>query len=123
MRASGGRFVIPVVGNGEIACCEYAIEHFDTPLLVHLGHSSCGAFSADDIYRITHIGEAVDLVRKEQSQLQGSELIAAYVKANVLETVDDLKRGCPRIAGRVREVKLKLPGVVYTLDDGRIAWL
>ena len=132
----GDLFVIRVAGNvannDEIASCEYAIEHFDTPVLIVLGHSSCGAVSAvvnqehvpEDIQRmVNHIGEAVDRVRKEQPQLKGPELIAASVKANVLETIDDLKRGCAEITGRLREGKLKLLGAVYNLDDGRVAWL
>jgi carbonic anhydrase len=132
----GDLFVVRVAGNvannDEIASCEYAVEHFSTPVLVVLGHSSCGAVSAvvnhehvpEDIQRmVVHIGGAVDRVRKEQPQLKGPELIAASVKANVLETVDDLKRGCSEISDRVREGKLKLLGAVYSLDNGRVSGL
>ena len=101
-------------------------------MLVVLGHSNCGAVTAvvnrdhepEDIGRlVNHIGEAVDRVRKQQPQLKGPDLLAASVKENVLETVEDLKKGSPEIAGRVRENKLKLVGAVYTLDTGRVTWL
>ena len=132
----GDLFVVRVAGNvannDEIASCEYAIEHFDTRLLVVLGHSNCGAVSAvvkgehvpDDVRRlVTHLSEAVDRVRKAQPQLQGPELVAASVKANVLGTIDDLERGCHEIAARVRDGRLKIVGGVYNLADGRVAWL
>jgi carbonic anhydrase len=132
----GDLFVVRVAGNvannDEIASCEYAIEHFGASLLVVLGHSSCGAVSsvvkgehvpADVARLVTHVSEAVDRVRKAQPQLQGSELIAASVKENVLETIDDLKRGCHEIAERVRDNRLKIVGGIYNLADGRVAWL
>jgi carbonic anhydrase len=132
----GDLFVVRVAGNvannDEIASCEYAIEHFGTPLLVVLGHSHCGAVNAvvnrehvaDDIHRmVVHLGEAVDRVRKAQPQLQGAALADACVKANVLETMDDLKRGCHEIADRVRDGRLKLVGGVYNLANGRVTWL
>ena len=132
----GDLFVIRVAGNvannDEIASCEYAVEHFNCPLLVVLGHSSCGAVSAvvnrehvpADIQRlVVHIDEAVERVRKEQPSLRGPELMAASVKANVLETMRDLESGCHEIAARVRDQKMRLVGAVYNLQDGRVAWL
>jgi carbonic anhydrase len=132
----GDLFVVRVAGNvannDEIASCEYAIEHFDTNLLVVLGHSQCGAVSAvvkgehvpEDVHRLViHLTEAVDRVRKAQPQLQGPDLVAASVKANVFETIDDLKRGCHEIADRVRDGRLKIVGGVYNLADGRVTWI
>jgi carbonic anhydrase len=132
----GDLFVIRVAGNvannDEIASCEYAVEHFDCPVLIVLGHSSCGAVTAvvnhervpDDINRlVNHVGEAVERVRKQHPGLKGPELLAVSIQENVLETIEDLKSGCPEIADRVRENKLKLVGAVYTLDTGRVTWL
>lgn len=132
----GDLFVVRVAGNvannDEIASCEYAIEHFGTPLLVVLGHSQCGAVSAvvnhehvpEDVGRmVAHVGEAVERVRKAQPSLQGPGLVAASVRENVLETIDDLKRGCHEISDRIRDGRLKVAGGIYNLSDGRITWL
>jgi carbonic anhydrase len=132
----GDLFVVRVAGNvannDQIASSEYAIEHFGSTLLVVLGHSQCGAVSAvvngdrvpADIQRmVLHIGEAVERVRKEQPKLLGAGLIAESVKANVLESMQDLKRNSELISGRVRDGKLKIAGGVYNLADGRVAWL
>ena len=132
----GDLFVIRVAGNvannDEIASCEYAVEHFNCPVLVVLGHSNCGAVTAvvnrdrepEDIGRlVNHTSEAVERVRQQSPQLNGADLLAACVKENVLETIADLKKGCPEIADRVRENKLKLVGAVYSLDNGRVTWL
>jgi carbonic anhydrase len=132
----GDLFVVRVAGNvannDEIASCEYAVEHFGTPLLVVLGHSQCGAVNTvvsgehvpEDIHRmVVHLGEAVDRVRKAQPNLKGAGLVAASVKENVLETIKDIQTGCHEIADRVRDGRLKIAGGVYNLADGRVAWL
>jgi carbonic anhydrase len=132
----GDLFVVRVAGNvannDEIASSEYAIEHFGSTLMVVLGHSSCGAVSAvvngehvpEEVERmVVHIGDAVRKVRHDHPRLQGAELIAASVRANVQETIDDLQRDCRLISGRVREGRLKIVGGVYNLADGRVAWL
>jgi carbonic anhydrase len=131
----GDLFVVRVAGNvannDEIASAEYAVEHFGSPLLVVLGHSSCGAVSAvvngehvpEEIGRmVAHIGEAVGKVRQSQPGLQGAELIAASVRANVVGTIEELQRGSI-IASRVHEGKLKVVGGIYNLPDGKVNWL
>jgi carbonic anhydrase len=83
-----------------------------------------GEHVPEDVHRLViHLTEAVDRVRKAQPQLQGPDLVAASVKANVFETIDDLKRGCHEIADRVRDGRLKIVGGVYNLADGRVAWI
>jgi carbonic anhydrase len=132
----GDLFVVRVAGNvannDQIASSEYAIEHFNTPLLVVLGHSQCGAVSAvvngdavsTDIGRmVVHIGEAVTKVRKDRPMLKGTDLVAATVQANVQETIKDLRSGSDLIAGRVRDGRLKIAGGVYNLADGKVTWV
>jgi carbonic anhydrase len=132
----GDLFVVRVAGNvannDQIGSSEYAIEHFNSPLLVVLGHSQCGAVSAvvngdavsKDIGRmVVHIGESVTKVRKDRPMLKGTDLVAASVQANVQKTVEDLRRGSDIIGGRVRDGKLKIVGGVYNLADGKVAWV
>ena len=132
----GDLFVVRVAGNvannDQIASSEYAIEHFGSPVLVVLGHSSCGAVSAvvngdavpADIQRmVVHIGEAVGKVRKAQPALKGAGLISASVKANVVETIADLQSGSDIISGKVRDRKLRIAGATYNLADGKVIWL
>jgi carbonic anhydrase len=132
----GDLFVVRVAGNvannDQIASSEYAVEHFGSPLLVVLGHSQCGAVSAvvngepvtEDIKRmVVHIGEAVAKARKTQPLLKGTDLVAASVKANVVETIADLQSGSALISGKVRDKKVRIVGGVYNLADGKVAWL
>jgi carbonic anhydrase len=132
----GDLFVVRVAGNvannDQIGSSEYAVEHFGSTLLVVLGHSQCGAVSAvvngdkvtDDIHRmVLHVGEAVEIVRKNHPQLTGADLIAECVKANVQESIEDLQRGSDLLAGRVRDGKLKIVGGVYDLLSAKVAWL
>jgi len=132
----GDLFVVRVAGNvannDQIASSEYALEHFNSPLLVVLGHSQCGAVSAvvngdavpKEVGRLVfHIGEAVTRVRKERPMLKGGDLLAASVQANVQETIKDLHANRAIIAGRVRDGRLKIVGGVYNLADGKVTWV
>ena len=132
----GDLFVVRVAGNvannDQIASSEYALEHFNTPLLVVLGHSQCGAVSAvvngdavpKDIGRmVVHIGEAVTRVRKDRPMLKGTDLVAASVQANVQETMKDLRGNSDIIAARARDNRVKIVGGVYNLADGKVTWV
>jgi len=132
----GDLFVVRVAGNvannDQIASSEYALEHFNSPVLVVLGHSQCGAVSAvvngdavpKDIARmVVHIGEAVTRVRKERPLLKGGDLVAASVHANVQETMKDLRANSDLIGGRARDGRVKIVGGVYNLADGKVSWV
>jgi len=116
-----------VAGDIEIGSLEYAVAHLDTPLLVVMGHQSCGAVTAaveggeaigHTLAFITPILPAVEQARK----LPGNAIENA-VRLNVERVVDQLRRAGPILADRVAHGKLRIVGAVCALDTGRVAWL
>ncbi len=131
----GDLFVVRIAGNvvshagstvkGSI---EYAIAELNTPLVVVLGHSDCGAIKAAIKYTQGGepppgaIGELVDIIApavREAREGEGSE-VDRVIKANVRRGVATLKRLDPIVGPRVKESKVKVVGAVYDLATGKV---
>lgn len=132
----GDLFVVRVAGNvadgDEIGSAEYAVEHLGTPVLLVLGHGSCGAVTAVVKNASVHgsipklvdnIAPAVQQVKWTSSNLSEGDLIRAATRSNVWRSVEDLLRRSPEIRARVEAGKLMLVGGVYDLETGRVEWL
>ncbi|MEW5979417.1 MAG: carbonic anhydrase [Acidobacteriota bacterium] len=132
----GDLFVIRTAGNvagvHEIASAEYAVEHVGTPLLVVLGHTACGAVTAVVTHAelhgnlsslVSHIKPAVALARKEHPGLQTQDLVSEAVRANVLQTIEELFKKSRIIRESVNSGHLKVVGAVYDIKGGQVQWL
>ena len=128
----GDLFVARVAGNylttDFVATLEYAAAILRTPLIVVLGHQSCGAVRA-----------AIDAVEKNKQfpghiQSMASALAPAVraartmpgihfnntVKMNVISNVEKLKKQAPILSKLVSDKKLLVVGGVYSLKTGRV---
>lgn len=135
-RGIGDLFVVRVAGNvsdtNETASIEYAVGHLDTPIVVVMGHTGCGAVNAvvsgAEVHGsipvlLRNIVPAVDWLRKNRPELAGDELLAAAVEANVWRSIDDLLTRSAAVREKVRGGTVKVAGAVYDLDSGRVRWL
>jgi len=116
-----------VAGDIEIGSLEYAVAHLDTPLLVVMGHQSCGAVTA-----AVEGGEAIGhtlafiapiLPAVEQARKLPGNAIENAVRLNVERVVAQLRSSGPILADRVAHGKLRIVGAVCALDTGKVAWL
>ncbi len=134
----GDIFVIRVAGNivggagatvkGSI---EYAIAELNTPLVVVLGHSGCGAVKS----AIKHIDAKdklpgsieglVELVKPAVSRSHGTpgDPLENAIRANVQLGVERLRGLEPILAPRVNRGTLKIAGGVYDLKTGLVTLL
>ncbi len=132
----GDIFVVRVAGNvcgeDEMGSLEYGVDHLETPLLVVMGHTRCGAMSAAvtgaELHGhvaplVDHIRPAVEAARRANPQLSGKELLPAAIEANVWESVRQLLTQSTIVRRRVGAGKLKIVGAVYHIEDGRVQWL
>src|SRR5471032_3619050 len=99
----GDLFVVRVAGNfaddDGIASFEYAVKFLGTPLLVVLGHDSCGAVSAaiktvkDGVELPGHLPQLVEYIRPAvQAALpQSGDLLSNAIRENVILNVEKLK--------------------------------
>jgi carbonic anhydrase len=126
----GDIFVIRTAGevmdNAALASIEYGAEHLGVPLVVVLGHDSCGAVTAAIqggeapghlAGLVEAIQPAVDEAKKEASE---DELLDASIDINVRNIVDQLKTSEPILSELVKEGKLTIIGARYHLDSGEV---
>jgi carbonic anhydrase len=128
----GDLFVCRVAGNfandETVASMEYAVAVLGTPLILVLGHDSCGAVDAtikslkDDKPLPGHIPSLVAAIApsvKAVSQ-QGGDGLANAIRQNVIDNVAKLKSATPILSAAVEQNKLKVVGGIYGLRDGRV---
>jgi carbonic anhydrase len=131
----GDLFVCRVAGNfandESIASFEYGIAILNVPLLLVLGHASCGAVEAaiksirDNTTLPGHLPSLVSALSpavKAAAGLAGNPLDNA-IKQNVILNVEKLKAAGPIIDKAVAEKKVRIVGGVYNLEDGKVELL
>ena len=127
----GDLFVIRVAGNvatdAEIGSLEYGAEHLHIPLLVVMGHESCGAVTVtvQGGEAEGHIGTLVDLIKPAVEKTRGKtgDAVANAVEENVRMVVQQLRSSTPILSKLVADGKLKIVGGVYSLETGKVTWL
>jgi carbonic anhydrase len=127
----GDLFVVRVAGNvaadTEIGSLEYGAEHLHIPLLVVLGHESCGAVTAavQAGEAEGHIAALVSLIKPAVDKSKGmpGDPIANAVRVNVQMVVQQLRASTPVLSRLVAQGKLKIVGGVYSLETGKVTWL
>jgi methyl-accepting chemotaxis protein/carbonic anhydrase len=132
----GDVFVIRVAGNvcdvDEIGSIEYGVDHLETPVMVVLGHTNCGAVTAvvtdAELHGsipplVDNIKPAVEKARHDFPHLHGKDLVPEAVIANVWNSIEELLKGSPAVRERARDGKVKIVGAVYHIEDGHIEWL
>ncbi|HII06763.1 MAG TPA: carbonic anhydrase [Methanotrichaceae archaeon] len=129
----GDIFVIRVAGNVMdpvvLGSVEYGAEHLHTPLLVILGHQSCGAVKAateggaeGNIESImTEIEPAVEIAR--ETNKTGSDLVEEAIDENVELVIKNILDRSPITKEMVEEGKLAILGAKYSLETGEVAVL
>lgn len=134
-------FIIRVAGNvcatDEIGSIEYGIAHVNTPVLVILGHTQCGAVTA-----VTHavhgtghqlernipplvapIRPAVEIAMHNHPELHGDAIIPAAIEQNVWKGIEDLFMESPAARRLVSERKVTVIGAIYDVGSGKVKWL
>jgi carbonic anhydrase len=127
----GDLFVIRVAGNvapdAEVASIEYAVEHLLTPLVVVMGHQSCGAVGAAIAGEEApgHLPALIDAIKPavDEARTQKGDLSDNAVRVNVERVVEQLRTSEPILGPAVKAGHLQIVGAVYALDTGRVAWL
>jgi len=126
----GDLFVLRVAGNiadpAVVGSIEYAVEHLHVPLIVVVGHESCGAVVAalDGKPLPGDLGWLIKQVKVGDQLPDGKEAkLAAAVRANVANAAVDLKLRSKIIAEEVEHKKVAIVSGVYALGTGKVEWL
>ena len=131
----GKIFVIRTAGNVldkiELGSIEYAAEHLHSPLLLILGHTSCGAVKAamepEDVHSInleSIINKIEPAVKKAKSTHKDKEdAYDAAIKQNVLEQIIFAEKNSKIIKELVEEHKLTIIGGIYDIKSGEVEFI
>lgn len=137
----GDLFVIRVAGNivapSQVGSIEFAVERFGTPLVVVLGHSSCGAVEAtleglknpmgnrsSNLNSIVdRIAPSVETLLETELRDQPDALLHFSIRANIRASVNQLKRGSHVLERSVNSGKLMVVGASYSLKTGNVEFL
>jgi carbonic anhydrase len=128
----GDLFVCRVAGNfandDTVASMEYAVAVLGVPLLLVLGHDSCGAVDAaikslkDNTALPGHMPSLVTAIApavKAVSQ-QGGDTLGKAIRQNVIDNVAKLAAATPILSAAVEQKKLRVVGGIYRLKDGKV---
>jgi carbonic anhydrase len=114
-----------VIDRSILATVEYGAEHLHIPLLVVMGHESCGAVkaaaeskSAPPSQNLDYLLKAIQVARKPGAQERDE--IKALVLANVEQVINDAMVKSPLLQRLVDEGRLGVVGAYYELVSGRV---
>ncbi len=137
----GDLFVIRVAGNivapTQIGSVEFAATQFGTPLVVVLGHGSCGAVTATLSEMSAPTAGASRNLRSIVSRIEPAlkplmergawddqgKLMGAAVRANVRASVQQLKAGSQILESLINDGKLAIVGAEYDMESGEVTFL
>lgn len=132
----GDLFVIRVAGNivapSQIGSVEFAAARYGTPLVIVLGHSTCGAILAtlEELQRPVadqsrNLRSIVDRVRPSVETLMAvgldsdpDALVQQAVRANIRASVNQLRHGSEVLEQLIQNDKLLVVGAEYSLETG-----
>ncbi len=132
-QSQGDIFSVRLAGNfvndDGLASLEYATRFLGVPLIMVLGHTSCGAVDAaikvlqDKAKLPGHLPQligaikpAVELAKKRKP----TNLLDEAIVENVRYNVSRLQRARPIITDKVREGKIRVVGGVYEIATGKV---
>lgn len=128
----GDMFVVRTAGHvidsAVLGSIEYAVSVLNVPLIVVLGHDSCGAvkatLSALDGGAVPG-GYVRDVVERVAPSIllgrqEGLSRVDEFEAKHVKETAERLNHRSGAIAERIVEGNLAIVGVTYQLSDGKV---
>jgi len=134
-------FVIRVAGNvvdvDEAGSIEYGLAHVNTPVLVILGHTQCGAVTAvtnavqghgHALERnipplVDNIQPAVERAIAAHPEAHGKDVVPYGIEENVYQGIQDLFMSSPASRELVKSGKVKVVGAIYDVATGNVQWL
>jgi carbonic anhydrase len=128
----GDIFIIRVAGNVvdtvSLGSIEYGVEHVGTPVLMILGHQSCGAVKAAVFSKEAPEGFIGEIVKKikpaadkaKSSGKQGDEMLDIAIKENIHNVYKEILERSPVVKELVHKKKLKVVLGEYQLESGKV---
>jgi len=127
----GDLFVIrtagEVIDRSILATVEYGAEHLHIPLLLVMGHESCGAVKAaadasgpSVSANFDYLLKAIQAARRTPPLQEDRDELKSLILANVEEVINSTMAKSPLLRRMVDEGRLEVVGGYYELVSGRV---
>ena len=128
----GDLFVVRTAGNVvdpvALGSIEYAVEHLHTPLIVVVGHESCGAVKAAVDQKGKPEGNIGAIIKKilpavekaKASGHRGPDLLYHSTIENVKNTAGEILKRSKILSHEVGQGKVKIVGAFYSIATGKV---
>ena len=134
-------FVVRVAGNvadtDEIGTIEYGLVHVNTPVLVVLGHTKCGAVTAvtqavnGEHHKLEYnipplVDNIIPAVKKaieQHKDVHGNDIVPFAIEENVWQSMEDLFMHSAATRRLVTSGTVMVVGAIYDIATGKINWL
>ena len=120
-----------VINDDILGGLEYGSKVVGTPLIVVLGHTSCGAIkgACDGV----QLGNLTQLLAKIQPAIQMSkaagdrngknyQFVNEVTELNVDDSVNEIRNRSTILADLEKQGKIKIVGAMYDTSTGRVSW-
>ena len=123
-----------VIDKSILATVEYGAEHLHIPLLVVMGHESCGAVKAaaengpaPESENLGYLVKAIQAAKRPSSEslpqtAADRDAITTLVLDNVEQVINDAMSKSPLVRRKVSEGELSVVGAYYELVSGRVVF-
>jgi carbonic anhydrase len=133
-RGIGDLFVVRVAGNvageSELATVEYGVGHLNTPLLIVMGHTKCGAVTAvvkeAELHGHLHaLAEKIKpaVAKSKVEATETEEVVPKAIQANVWQIMEDIIKESSDVRTKLEAGQVSLLGAVYDIEQGKVTWL
>ena len=134
----GDLFVIRVAGNivapSQIGSVEFAVERFNVPLVVVLGHTGCGAVMAtiDELENpsdkkslnllsiVNRIRPTIEPLFETELSEHPDRLLESAIRANIRAATNHLRHGSQLVEQLIEKDRLTIVGAEYSLETGKV---
>ena len=107
-----------VVDQDALGSIEYAVDHLQCPLIVVMGHQSCGAVTAayNDIVKGEEVHGNIEAIVKEIAPaINANETINDAINKNI-ENMVKIVKADPIVKEKIEQGKVDVVGAYYNLD-------
>jgi carbonic anhydrase len=130
----GELFVIRVAGNvlssEVLASMEYAVEHLETPLILILGHTQCGAienarqyFQSENQHPSPHLNKLLSNICSHFDEHITGQDLEFSIKMHIEGVLKDLQLQSELLSEAIKEDRVELIGAIHHLISGKVQLL
>jgi len=115
-----------IINEDILGSIEYACGVAGSKAILVLGHSKCGAVTAAckgvELGNITALLSKVKPAIANIKQRDGEVEVEEVTKANVHQSIKEIREKSSMLADLETEGKIKIVGAVYHVEDGRVSY-